>query len=241
MRSLRWYIYDAFSSGGCYRGSWTRHVITDGTKKYLEIPLNNNVIEIPIFFIKTFKSLIRRKKDNVDKIVIELSHTGAEPSYKTLSRYMQDLIRASYDQKLVKCHIKKGSSYYDYYATGGLIADSEFNPILIAGWQLSREWTDDKYEYKFTKPFFKLSPIVLEQKDSMQNFIVKKMIPELFVDTLSRPSFPNTDSNISPYFINVEIGKDIPIAKVVDKPSISLSNDTLIQLAINTINNMDVV
>jgi hypothetical protein len=154
---------------------------------------------------------------------------------------MQDLIRASYDQKLVKCHIKKGSSYYDYYATGGLITDSEFNPILIAGWQLSREWTENKYMYKVIKPFFKISPTVLEQKDSMQNFIVKKMIPELFVDTLSRPSFPNTDSHTSGYFINVEIGKDIPIAKVVDKPSISLSNDALIQLAINTINNMDVV
>ena len=242
MRSLHYYIRDAFSGRVYSRGSYVRNHITDGTKKYLEIPLNENVIEIPIFFINDFKFLINNKKDNIDKIVIELSHIGAEPSYKTLSRYMQDLIRTSYKDKLVKCQIKKGGEYYNYYVTGGFITDSEFNPILIAGWQLSREWAENKYMYKFIKPFFKISPTVLEQKDSMQNFIVKKIIPNLFVETLDRPSFPNTDSYINNYSINVEIGKEcIPIAKVVDKPSISLSNDALIQLAINTINNINVI
>lgn len=215
------------------------------TKKYMEIPIKEDLFELPVFALLDFNNLTRDNKDlSTDVITAMLFSLNGEPRYKSLDRYMRDIILEQFTHsRLVKCEVKQGTETILYYGTHGAVFDKHFKPMMMCSWIMERQWLNEETrEYKFIKPILRIDPeCYIHQWDPMQRWIVKKAASAALSETIYRPyrgslttAFEEIPYNSQAELI-VEIGKSPFKIRTADIPSISTTNESLLQLAIDHI------
>lgn len=210
--------------------------VNRGTKvtpvKYMEIPIKDE-FELPTFALNYFLENIHNHPD-VDALVVPVYSYGDKPYYVTLNRYMQDVLLERYDH-LIEMTMPDGVK--KYYGIQGTVFNKDLEPLLMCSWQVRRELNDDsedmKYKYKLIRPILRIHPRCFQmQSDPMEKFIAKKFPTEiintgnisvfgegyLLYDNVRRP-------------IKIEIDRSPFVLKEIDTPSVSITDDSLLQIA----------
>jgi hypothetical protein len=230
--------------GGCQY--WYSHNgEISGNKKYLEIPINEDVFEMPVFALEAFVNLTEDNRDlSINAVTAMLYTLHKEPRYKSLNRYMRDIILEHFaNSRLVECEVKQGTENILYYATHGAVFDSHFKPMMMCSWLIEKvRLSDTTRKYRFIKPILRINPdCYISQADPMQRWIAKKAAVVGLSVHLSRPfnydltsefetSVPSGTTDLT-----VEICKCPFKIKTADTPSISTTNEALLQIAIDHI------
>jgi hypothetical protein len=216
-----------------------------GNKKYLEIPINEDVFEMPVFALEAFVNLTEDNRDLSTNAVTAMLYTlNKEPRYKSLDRYMRDIILEQFvNSRLVKCEVKQGTENILYYATHGTVFDRCFNPMMMCSWLIEKIGLNDTTrKYRFIKPILRINPdCYISQADPIQRWIAKKAAVVGLSVPLARPfNFDltgafETSAVSEATDLTVEICKCPFKIKIADAPSISTTNEILLQIAIDHI------
>lgn len=248
-RELNYTIGDIFRGQTTTRGVsyWGRNtVIVDSPKVYMDIPIKKSIFEIPTFALGTFFSTLENKRFDEEAIVAVLRTINKVPRYVTLNRYMRDILIDDYDSnRLVKLEIKEGETEpLVYYATHGMILDYQFTPVMMCSWLIERTIDyDGNFKYEFLKPIMRIDPACyLSRGNSMERFIVNKLPIVALDSTIYQPyrrnvpsCFVNRQYSDVEADLRIEIDKCPFVLKQSDVPSISTTNEKLLQIAIDHI------
>lgn len=160
-----------------------RRVCPDSNHKYLEIPTKGEIFELPLIAGPLFNNLVGDTTiEQIDAIIVDLNTPIIESRFKSAERAFQDLLEHK-PNSLVTFETKQGDETILYYASKGLIVDKLFNPVLMATWKVQRQLvTDEEGEvitkFNFIKPILYINPtVILDKKDSVERFIVNKLLP----------------------------------------------------------------
>ena len=236
------------STRGCER-CYMRESSSVGKKKYMEIPISNDSFELPVFAIKNFVDLTVNNADlSTDVITAMLYTLDRKPRYKSIDRYMRDIILEKFTRdRLVKCEVKQGSETILYYGTHGAVFDKHFKPVMMCTWLMQRDWLNEETrKYKFVKPVFRIDPsCFINQADPMQRWITRKAAAMGLSQVLEPPYdydlneafYTHTDDPGHNQLSNLVVEVCECPFKIItaDVPSISTTNESLLQLAIDHI------
>ena len=241
-------IGEVFRGESFHRGCqywYNPRVEISGSKKYLEIPINEDVFEMPIFALDAFINLTDDNRDlSINAITAMLYTLKKEPRYKSLDRYMRDIILESFaNSRLVECEVKQGTENILYYATHGAVFDRHFKPMMMCSWLIEKVGLNDvTRKYRFIKPILRINPnCYISQADPMQRWIAKKAAVVGLSIHLSIPfdyhltTAFETRVTSEPIDLTVEICKCPFKIKTADIPSISTTNEDLLQIAMDHI------
>lgn len=217
----------------CYNRNTSNTPIT--VKKYMEIPIGSDVFELPLFAFEDFKKMHQNKKIG-DVIVASLFSCGQTSSYKSLDAIMKDVLSTYFDRHL--CKVQIPSSPNVYYATFGAVFDENFTPLMMLSWIMEREINEEgviKYRYK--KPLLRLNPYpYLNKEDALQKFICGRWMTTALGEVICAPTFYGCSSFLEQhgylrFNLKIEIDECPFVIRGTDVPSISVTNEDLLQLA----------
>lgn len=248
-------IYDGmYSTCHCHRYYRGENLpLSNSNTKYMVIPIDEDNFEIPLFAMRTFVDTVNSGQDEgLSSIVAMLNTEDKEPNYVTVDRYMRDILEENIKSgRLVRCNVKSGNNEFIYYGVHGAVFDYDFSPIMICSWQVETFLYENEspegvidcgIKYKFKRPILRVQPdVYLSKSDSMEKFIVNKMIAAC----LERSVYPPHGNYLGPKFvelprghsefIKVELDTSPFVVKQTDTPSISTTNQQLLQIAIDHI------
>lgn len=202
-------------------------------KKYMEIPIGSDVFELPLFAFEDFKRMHQDKKVG-DVIVASLYSLGQTSNYKSLDSIMKDVLSTYFNKHLCKVQIPNSPNIY--YATFGAVFDENFTPLMMLSWIMGRRVNEEgviKYSYK--KPLLRLNPYpCLNKEDALQKFICGRWMTTALNTNIYPPY--SRYLNLGPDYpsfnhVKVEIDECPFVIKGTDVPSISVTNEGLLQLA----------
>ena len=245
-------LYGGDSRSQCW-GS--RDGLSNPNVKYMDIPINQEVFEIPLLALDTFVDIVRNHIDGATSfIAVSLNAIGREPRYKTVDRFMRDVLLENYkNSRLIKLEVKQGSDTVLYYGTQGAVFDKEFNPVMICSYQIQRlERTVEvnagepdiiEYQYKLLRPILRVDPqVYLCKENPLEKFIANKMVNGCLEDTVYLPSGYTLCRNF------IRNDESLPVKVIIDTcpfqlhqadtPSISTTNQKLLQVAIDHIDEL---
>ena len=248
-RDLSYTIREAFQGtryNRCYCGYRYNFQLSSNAVRYLEIPLNRDIIEIPLFALDVFIDAVKDGGCDADAIVTVLKTTDCVTGYKTLDRSMKDILYENYNvSKLIKIDLTKDNNPLIYYGTCGAVFDKDFNPLVVCMWQIEQCIQEDEddaaFKYKFLRPVIRIHPdVYLRRSDSMERFIAGKMLNTcLQWENFQAPpswklnsSFLTSDSG---YTARAEIDEFSFVIHDTSSPSISTTNQQLLRLALDHI------
>ena len=240
-RSLNYSIEYIFNNyGPCGRGACSD---ADRRKRnmhtvYMEIPIKEDYFELPCFVLACNRPspYYSVDLDSLDKdaIVVPLNTLGLKPWYTTIGAYMKDVLIGNIkDQGLIKLTTEEGDILKTYYATYGAIFDDSFSPILLCSWKVSRQRTEEGKPYlKLEVPILRVaSNCYLRKANQIERFIANKFVQTALECRNTACNMPLSLNNL-----RVEI-TDMPFnLRKVETPSISTSNEELLQIARDHIN-----
>lgn len=244
----------------CYSGYryGSRIPNEDTTVRYMEIPVSEDVFEIPIFAFKSFVDSVKEGTDS-QAIAVMLNTEGRVPKYKSVDRYMRDVLLEGYkNSRLVKLEVKQGNDTIIYYGTQGAVFDKNFKPLAICSYQLEREKGEvvvinsgeqDQAitRYKFLRPILRVDPYAYLWKVSpMERFIVNKLMNTCLDEGAFLPMAYDVNEHFDipsnqdtkKYPVKIEIDECPFLVHQTATPSISTDNRQLLQLAIDHIDEL---
>ena len=205
-------------------------------KKYMEIPIDSDVFELPLFAFEDFRKMHQNNKTG-DVIVASLYSYGQTSNYKTLDSIMKDTLSTYFNKHLCKVQIPNSPNIY--YATFGAVFDENFTPLMMLSWIMERRINEEgviKYSYK--KPLLRLNPYpCLNKEDALQKFICSRWMTTALGTTVYTPSTYGWGNLIEQHglpssnHVKIEIDECPFIIRGTDVPSISVTNEDLLQLA----------
>ena len=223
-----------------YHNSWADWSAQSRPKddvKYMEIPINTETFDVPLFAMPQFLMASDRKLDiGREALVVQIATLGRTSRYKSLERVMQDILNESYSSRLVRVPVKqKDEPDRIYYCTAGAVFDEDFDPIMVCSWQMRRERIRDKRMYRFIKPVIWMNPLIYADKlNKMSKFLTEKFTAHIM------------DSGVPQIAIAYDFCINSPVGPLVPKvifdeypfrfqqtalPSISVTNEELLKLA----------
>lgn len=220
------------------RQYYGRHAYDNPTtvKKYMEIPIGSDVFELPLLAFEDFKSMHMNGKES-DMIVASLYSCGQTSNYKSLDNIMKDVLSTHFNKHL--CKVQISNSPNTYYATFGAVFDENFTPLMMLSWIMERKANAEgvvKYHYK--NPLLRLNPYpCLNKEDALQKFICGRMMTTTLGTIVYIPSpygcrdFIESDAYLSFNHVKIEIDECPFVIRGTDTPSISVTNEGLLQLA----------
>lgn len=204
-------------------------------KKYMEIPIDSDVFELPLFAFEDFKKMHQNKKIG-DVIVASLYSCGQTSNYKSLDSIMKDTLSTYFDKHLCKVQIPNSPNVY--YTTFGAVFDKNFTPLMMLSWIMEkREGEGGVIKYHYKKPLLRLNPYpCLNKEDALQKFICGRWMTTALGTRVYIPSTYGCVNFIEPgYFsfdhVKIEIDECPFVIRGTDVPSISVTNEALLQLA----------
>lgn len=222
------------------------HSDSNLTIKYMEIPLDQDIFELPLFAFWPFVNAIKCMDTQIPAIAVCLNTIGSAPNYKTVDRNMQDVLVSPFkSSRLAVLNVKQGEQNLTYYGTAGAVFDKDLRPLMVCSYQLERikdTIMDTVTRYKFLQLIMRVHPdVFLYKKTSMERFIVNKLMPICLENSFDFPHLRQHDQTfIRPLDydrhsvkVKVEICESPYLIHDVDTPSISTSNQQLLQLAID--------
>ena len=151
----------------------------DNNPLYLEVPIKEDVIEIPTMLYPSFMREVCLKDipDVADFLVAKLHPGTGTCHYKTPESVFKDLIGVHFERnRLIKYNFKDTI----YYFTNGAIFNENIKPLLMASWKIkyipSEANEIARYHFRFLQPILRIDPSCFEQEDALQKFIVGKLV-----------------------------------------------------------------
>ena len=232
-------VISAIFNDDCYnstiRRQYRREVNPITSEKYMEIPISSDVFELPLFAFEDFKKMHQNKKEG-DVIVASLYSCGQTSNYKSLDSIMKDTLSTYFNKHLYRIQIPNSPNVY--YATFGAVFDENFTPLMMLSWVMEKVVNEEgviKYRYK--KPLLRLNPYpCLNKEDALQKFICGRWMTTALGTRVYTPSTYGCVNFLEPsYFsfdhVKIEIDECPFVIRGTDVPSISVTNEALLQLA----------
>lgn len=213
---------------------------------FMIVPINEDTFEIPTFLLNKFINIVDKDyENNVDAIVVDLNYLNQKSGYKSIDSCIREVISTNFE----KAHLIKiadvGDHFKSYYGTQGAIFNSDFFPLMMMSWimkKVPKEDNSSSFEYKFYKPILRVSPeVFINKDDSVQRYIINKIVSEvLSIDCIACPHIYssnrfNIDSICHSFKAKVEIEHCPFVFKKTDTPSISTTDEELLNTVINNI------
>lgn len=204
-------------------------------EKYMEIPINSNVFELPLLAFEDFKKINQNRKA-CDVIVASLYSCGQTSGYKSFDSIMKDVLSTRFNRHL--CKVQVANTPNVYYATFGAVFDENLTPLMMLSWIMEKivhEGSAIKYQYK--KPLLRLNPYpCINKEDALQKFLCGRWVSTTLGTTIYTPSSYGLDymedsEHLNFNYVKVEIDECPFIIRGTDVPSISVTNEGLLQLA----------
>ena len=232
-------IFDdnCFTSSRSYsRSSFPQIPITP--KKYMEIPIGADTFELPILAFSAFRRSLLRGY-NTDMLVACLYSCGRMSEYRSLDAILKEVMCGNFYNKLYKIEVPNSQKVY--YGTMGAIFDKNLNPMMMMSWIFEKKLNSFgvmKYHYK--RPVLRINPeAFVKKEDNIQKFLIGRLLSSAVAMTILTPYF----SDCNPYFEQVPRYSDRQsfkmqimidecpfMIKEPDKPSISVTNEKLLDL-----------
>lgn len=211
--------------------------------QYINVPIFKDVFELPVFMLGNLSNCdLPVTSDEIDSFTACLNYTGTESDFKTLSSKMRNILITIFNRaRLVKIPLDtQGENYY--YGTCGAIFNKNLMPVMIMSWRIEKVQQDNpdkSFVYKFTQPILRVSPSVFTVKaDSLTRYIINQIIPNALRNRYdaphiySNPLFPSTYESFN---IKVDIGEFPFTLQKVNAPSVSTTNEELLNVALANI------
>lgn len=238
--TLKYSFEYAFYSSGGYTVS-----DADVKSKYMVIPTDKETFEVPVFALYAFDKENPNPNAVFDGIIIKLNYVGVRNYYKTLDAAVRDRLTSAFSCSRLTRLPLVGDPERAYYITQGAIFDEDFNPVMMLTWEICKKPRSNSiqaFDYMFVKPILRIIPeVVINKSNALERYIVNKIMPAtLSIYSVSRPhidstSFAVSNSSYSTYKPRVVIEK-IPFEiKETDVPSISTTNEDLMKVALDNL------
>lgn len=212
---------------------------------YMVIPITNDSIEIPTMVMYSLTAIENKikKNESPDAIVVNLKNTGGYTTYKSLEAGVKDMFSSLYKNSNLRKLTTVGDPEKTYYGTYGAIFDENFKPIVMLSWEVKKVYRDDElrpYKYKFIRPILRVAPeVFLNKNNAVERYIINKIIPTvLSLNYISSPGFYGDriyESNNGDGKVKVVVEECPFVIKEADVPSISTTNEKLLDVALNYI------
>lgn len=219
--------------------------------RYIEIPINKDTFEVPVFATHMFVKTILDCND-VESLIAWVHKSSTTSYYKSLEGKFKELLSDTFQvHRLMKVQMKEDEPVY-YICQGGVF-DANFQPFVLCSWVVDRtvDSNTGTYKYSFIRPILRVSPeCFIDKSDSVRRFISNKFMSELLTVDIGNPKAICVSSSVfcnlpidnvlldypSAENVKVEIEK-IPFeTKTTDVPSITADNDSLLQVALDHFN-----
>ena len=166
-------IYSFLKSRACVTRD-ENSTIHNPEKIYMNVPLHGGPLEIPVL---AFNEFINAIKEDIDYIAVSLKTKGFISSYKTLERYMQEVLVTPFNdyQTLIRLNNNKEPDK-PYYGSYGIILDHNFYPLVTCCYQINHyEYnTETDYLKIIATPLLKIDPsCYINQNTSIEKYIKK--------------------------------------------------------------------
>ena len=245
MRDLRTTLSYCFDCVAADTYSISRSISFTDKSSYMLIPVTGDNIEIPtmaMFSLPTLENKILQKEP-IDALAVNLNNNGGYSTFKSVSASIRDAFTVLYKNAHLRKLVTVGDPEKTYYGTYGAIFDENFKPIVMLSWELKKIYRDDEqdpFRYKFIRPILRVAPeVFINKSNTVERFIINQIIPTaLSITYLSSPIFHRSmiyESNSGNCKVKVLIEKIPFIIKETDVPSISTTNEELLDTALNYI------
>nr|DAE12440.1 MAG TPA: hypothetical protein [CrAss-like virus sp. ctjK323] len=245
MRDLRTALSYCFECVAANTYSISRSISFTDKSSYMLIPVTGDNIEIPtmaMFSLPTLENKILQKEP-IDALAVNLNNNGGYSPFKSVSASIRDAFTVLYKNAHLRKLVTVGDPEKTYYGTYGAIFDENFKPIVMLSWELKKIYRDneqDPFRYKFIRPILRVAPeVFINKSNTVERFIINQIIPTaLSITYLSSPIFHRSmiyESNSGNCKVKVLIEKIPFIIKETDVPSISTTNEELLDTALNYI------
>ena len=247
MRDLKTAISYCFECIAPDTYSISRSVSFTDKSSYMLIPVTGNNIEIPTMTMYSLPTLENKilQKEPIDALVVNLNNNGGYSSFKSASASIRDAFTVLYKNAHLRKLVTVGDPEKTYYGTYGAIFDENFKPIVMLSWELEKIYRDDEqvpFRYKFIRPILRVAPeVFINKSNTVERFIINQIIPTaLSINYLSSPSchrsviYESNSTNCNTK-VKVLIEKIPFIIKETDVPSVSTTNEELLDTALNYI------
>jgi hypothetical protein len=215
---------------------------------FMVVPISEDAFTVPIFALSSFMNNLTC--DNIGEaktLAVNLYNLGYKASYKSLDSNIRSTFKIAFSHS----HLIKLASYspsQTFYSTYGAIFDKDFQPIMMLLWQLEKIPQDEgdwPLKYTFVKPMLWIAPKVFVNKDTaVERYIINKILPTILdINYIARPRiisdrirkfiYPSDRGYIDT--VKVEIDKCPYKFKETDVPSISTTNENLLKVALDNI------
>lgn len=245
MRDLKTALSYCFECVAADTYSISRSISFTDKSSYMLIPVTGDNIEIPtmaMFSLPTLENKILQK-ESIDALAVNLNNNGGYSTFKSVSASIRDAFTVLYKNTHLRKLVTVGDPEKTYYGTYGAIFDENFKPIVMLSWKLEKIYRDDElcsFRYKFIRPVLRVAPeVFINKSNTVERFIINQIIPTaLSINYLSSPIFHRSmvyESNSGNCKAQVLIEKIPFIIKETDVPSISTTNEELLDTALNYI------
>lgn len=226
-----------------YNHNYRQHssIIPTGETVYMEVPRTSGPVEIPAFAVASFLE----SKVKADKTVITLEEANIISTYAAMDAKIRDAISMPYT------HMFSGSSAgmikiitgdFDnpyYYGTQGVLFDKNFHPVMMMSWIIEEAEEEDNpsIEYKIVRPLLRIDPgVIVRKSNAVERYIVNKILPTaLSLIYVSKPRLPNMRCPGGNMHIKVELDECPFNIKRPSIPSVSTTNEMLLDIALENI------
>lgn len=241
MSTLSSVINNIFEHVGNGRYVYNSSGVGNNNIKYMEIPINEDRVEIPLFALKCFVDTFCEQEPFPSKFVASLCFHGNTSTYKSLDAIMKNVLWEDFENaRLVKLDISRLRK--TYYGSYGSIFDEDFIPLMLCLWRLKKKETDTGWIWDFDKPIIRLDPsLYTETPNSLTRYLTGKLCTTYLKKAFNSPMMFRDGlklfSSIRKHYIQPQVIIDkIPFSlKEVCTPSISTTNECLLELASNYI------
>lgn len=234
----------------CYSGHEDRYGYMNRSMQHpctlerdMVVPVSfSDTFELPTFLLDNFMpySFVSPRKDFA--FAATLKSNPKMSRYKSLDAIIRNTLSASFATRKLQCIVENTrDASQNYYATQGAIFDYAFNPVMMLLWQVKAKIDENNnLKFRFIKPILRIAPhVLIEKADSVQRYIINKIIPAaLEITWLCKPICllysDFIESDCDDYCsVKVEIDRMPFLFMETDTPSVSTTNEMLLDIALN--------
>ena len=211
---------------------------------YMNVPAFKDTFEIPVFllqYLTIYRNLIHQ--ETPDSFTVFLNYKNLKSSYKSLSSQICSLLVQSFpENRLIRICLRAKEAEIAYYITHGAIFNKDFFPIMMMSWKYEKIPSEDTTllcRYKPVQPILRISPSVFtDNSDSVTRFIINHILSTALECRCFSPHIYHNDLFIRDdtfFDIKVDIGNFPFSFTKANAPSVSTTNEELLNVALNNI------